>query len=141
MQDEESGTYYCIDHIFNSVPSVVPNRIWIEMMLFDFLIGNADRHQSNWALLMELVSKDPVSIQVRQCPLYDNGSSLCCYENESQVENKDIRHFEALVDSKSRSIIRIDGSVKTKPRHRDVAQYLIGKYPIAKQLQNDSWIV
>lgn len=134
MQDEESGTYYCIDHIFNSVPSVVPNRIWIEMMLFDFLIGNADRHQSNWALLMELVSKDPVSIQVRQCPLYDNGSSLCCYENESQVENKDIRHFEALVDSKSRSIIRIDGSVKTKPRHRDVAQYLIGKYPIAKTI-------
>ena len=134
MQDEESGTYYCIDHIFNSVPSVVPNRIWIEMMLFDFLIGNADRHQSNWALLMELVSKDPVSIQVRQCPLYDNGSSLCCYENESQVENRDIRHFEALVDSKSRSIIRIDGSVKTKPRHRDVAQYLIGKYPIAKTI-------
>lgn len=134
MQDEESGTYYCIDHIFKSVPSVVPNRIWIEMMLFDFLIGNADRHQSNWALLMELVSKDPVSIQVRQCPLYDNGSSLCCYENESQVGNKDIRHFEALVDSKSRSIIRIDGSVKTKPRHRDVAQYLIGKYPIAKTI-------
>ena len=134
MQDEESGTYYCIDHIFNSVPSVVPNRIWIEMMLFDFLIGNADRHQSNWALLMELVSKDPVSIQVRQCPLYDNGSSLCCYENESQVENKDIRHFEALVDTKSRSIIRIDGSVKAKPRHRDVAQYLIGKYPIAKTI-------
>ena len=134
MQDEESGTYYCIDHIFSSVPSVVPNRIWIEMMLFDFLIGNADRHQSNWALLMELVSKDPVSIQVRQCPLYDNGSSLCCYENESQVENKDIRHFEALVDTKSRSIIRIDGSVKAKPRHRDVAQYLIGKYPIAKTI-------
>lgn len=134
MQDEETGTYYCIDHIFNSVPGVVPNRIWIEMMLFDFLIGNADRHQSNWALLMELVSKDPVSIQVRQCPLYDNGSSLCCYENESQVENKDIRHFEALVDSKSRSIIRIDGSIKAKPKHKDVAQYLIGKYPIAKTI-------
>lgn len=134
MQDEKSGTYYCIDHIFDSVPSVVPNRIWIEMMLFDFLIGNADRHQSNWALLMELVSKDPVSIQVRQCPLYDNGSSLCCYENESQVKNKDVRHFEALVDSRSRSIIRIDGSIKTKPRHKDVAQYLIGKYPIAKTI-------
>ena len=134
MQDEETGTYYCIDHIFNSVSGVVPNRIWIEMMLFDFLIGNADRHQSNWALLMELVSKDPVSIQVRQCPLYDNGSSLCCYVNESQVEDKDTRRFEALVDSKSRSIIRIDGSIKAKPRHKEVAQYLIGKYPIAKTI-------
>lgn len=141
MQDEESGTYYCIDHIFNSVPNVVPNRIWIEMMLFDFLIGNADRHQSNWALLMELVSKDPVSIQVRQCPLYDNGSSLCCYENESQVENKDIRHFEALVDSKSRSIIRIDGSVKAKPRHRMSPNTSLVNTLSQKQLQNDSWIV
>lgn len=134
MQDEESGTYYCIDHIFQSVPSVVPNRIWIEMMLFDFLIGNADRHQSNWALLMELVSRDPVSIQVRQCPLYDNGSSLCCYVNESQLADKDARRFEALVDSRSRSIIRIDGSVKAKPKHRDVVQYLMGKYPIAKTI-------
>lgn len=66
--------------------------------------------------------------------MYDNGSSLCCYVNESQLADKDARRFEALVDSKSRSIIRIDGSVKTKPKHRDVAQYLIGKYPIAKTI-------
>lgn len=137
MQDEETGTYYCIDHILNSVPSVVPNKIWIEMMLFDFLIGNADRHQSNWALLMEIVSKDPISIQVRQCPLYDNGSSLCCYVNEGQVEtysDKDVRRFEALVDSKSKSMIRVDGSSKSRPRHKEVAQYLVGKYPIARTI-------
>ena len=137
MQDEESGTYYCIDHIFNSVPSVVPNRIWIEMMLFDYLIGNADRHQSNWALLMRISSKDPITVQIRQCPLYDNGSSLCCYVNESQVEtysDKDTRRFEALVDSKSKSMIRIEGSKKSRPRHREVIQYLIKKYPIARTI-------
>ena len=137
MQDEESGTYYCIDHILNSVPSVVPNRIWVEMMLFDFLIGNADRHQSNWALLMRISSKDPITVQVRQCSLYDNGSSLCCYVNASQVEtysDNDVRRFDALVDSKSKSMIRIDGLKKARPRHREVIQYLIQKYPIARTI-------
>ena len=136
MQDEDTGLYYCIDQIFASVPNVVPNRIWIEMMLFDFLIGNADRHQSNWALLMEIVSKEPISVQVRQCPLYDNGSSLCCYVNELQVKTyfEDARRFESLVDSKSRSMIRIDGTSKTRPRHKEMAQYLIRKYPIARSI-------
>ena len=137
MQDEESGLYYCIDHIFNSVPSVVPQRIWIEMMLFDFLIGNRDRHQSNWALLMKVVSKEEMSIQIRRCPLYDNGSSLCCYVNESQVEqysDNDIRRFESLVDSKSKSIIRIDGTIKSLPRHRDVVRYLVNNYPVTRTI-------
>ena len=133
MRDEESGLYYCLEHIFNSAPSVVPQRIWIEMMLFDFLIGNRDRHQSNWALLMKIVSKEETSIQIRRCPLYDNGSSLCCYINEGQLEQylgNDIRRFESLVDSKSKSIIRIDGRKKTKPRHRDVVEYLVKTYPV-----------
>lgn len=135
MQDEESGTYYCIDQIFDSVPKVVPNKIWIEMMLFDFLIGNADRHQSNWALLMSVSVKDKVSIQLSQCPLYDNGSSLCCYVNESQVEmygGKDEHRFEALVDSKSKSMIRVDGLNKVRPRHLEVVHYLLSKYSVAQ---------
>lgn len=137
MQDEKSGLYYCINHILESVPSVVPNRIWIQMMLFDFLIGNADRHQSNWALLLTFESKEELSIQVRQCPLYDNGSSLCCYVNERQVElyaEKDIHRFEALVDSKSRSMIRINGTEKARPRHRDVVEYLVKTYPVTRTI-------
>ena len=137
MQDEDSGLYYCIDHIFESVPSVVPKKIWIEMMVFDFLIGNRDRHQSNWALLMKVVSNEEISIQVRRCPLYDNGSSLCCYVNEHQVEqysDNDIRRFESLVDSKSKSIIRIDGTIKSLPRHRDVVRHLVKTYPVTRTI-------
>lgn len=135
MQDETSGQYYCMEHIFSSVPSVVPQRIWLQMMLFDFLIGNADRHQSNWALLLSIGTKDGLSIQVRQCPLYDNGSSLCCYVNEDQLElysKRDERSFNALADSKSRSMIRIDGSIKGKPKHSEVVQYLVEHYPAAR---------
>ena len=131
MQDEDSNLYYCIEHIFQAVPDIVPKKIWIEMMLFDYLIGNADRHQSNWGLLAR-VSTDRHAIRLRRCPLYDNGSSLCCYVNESQLaayNGKDIRRFNALVDSKSKSIIRIDGTTKNRPTHSDVVRYLLSQYP------------
>lgn len=131
MQDEDSKLYYCIDHIFQAVPDVVPKEIWIEMMLFDYLIGNADRHQSNWGLLAK-VSTDQREIRLRRCPLYDNGSSLCCYVNESQLAaygGKDFTRFNALVDSKSKSIIRIDGATKKRPTHSDVVRYLLSQYP------------
>ena len=134
MQDEANGTYYCMDHIFRSVPNIVPKRIWIDMMLFDFLIGNADRHQSNWGLLWK-VSTEKNRIRLRRCPLYDNGSSLCCYVNDNQISSyfgKDTHRFNALVDSKSKSMIRIDGSVKKRPSHTEVAHHLIENFPDAK---------
>ncbi len=136
MLDEQSKTYYCIDYLFNTVGNILPYKIWIEMMVFDFLIGNADRHQSNWALLVSIETKEQTSIKIRQCPLYDNGSSLCCYVNGIQVDayDKDLRRFESLVDSKSKSIIRVDGSKKARPRHREVVEYLLKKYPITRSI-------
>lgn len=132
MIDNGSGKYYCIEHIFQSTSKIMSKQVWIEMMVFDFLIGNADRHQSNWAILASLVSTDKKKIQIRKCPLYDNGSSLCCYVNNEQLDKmfgKDPGPFKALADSKSRSIIRIDGSRKVQPRHKEVVKYLLLEYP------------
>lgn len=137
MRDEANGTYYCLNHIFEAVPRSVPNRIWIEMMLFDFLIGNTDRHQSNWALLVEVTTQPKLSIQLSQCPLYDNGSSLCCYVKESDVDaylGRDQLKFESLVDSKSKSRIRIDGTKKAIPSHKEMVMYLLEKYPVARSI-------
>lgn len=132
MIDPSSGKYYCLEHIFQSTDKIIPKAAWLEMMVFDFLIGNADRHQSNWAILAHVVDSATRSIQVRKCPLYDNGSSLCCYVNDSQLDKmfgKDPGPFNALVNTKSRSIIRIDGSSKTPPQHREVVKYLLLEYP------------
>lgn len=132
MIDPSSGKYYCLEHIFRSTDRIVPKAVWLEMMVFDFLIGNADRHQSNWAILAYIVDSDKKKIQVRKCPLYDNGSSLCCYVNDSQLDKmfgKDPGPFNALVNTKSRSIIRIDGCRKAQPQHKEVVKYLLLEYP------------
>ena len=142
MMDISTKEYYSIEHIFHSTEGWVSEEsreeAWIEMMLFDFLIGNADRHQSNWAILVT-ISKDEPSANVIRCPLYDNGSSLCCYVNDEQLNGllgKDKRQFDSLADSKSRSIIRIDGSSKQKPKHSDVVRYLLKTYPKTYDIGN-----
>lgn len=78
-----------------------------------------------------------LSFRSKWSPLYDNGSSLCCYVNEKSIDSmfgKDLGPFKALVDTKSRSIVRIDGSKKTKPTHKEMVLYLIKKYPSAKAI-------
>jgi len=66
-----------------------------KMIIFDILIGNSDRHHSNWA------------IKHKKGPLYDNGSSLCAYEDNNNLDIffKDKMKFEALVNTKSKSTI------------------------------------
>ncbi len=137
MRDEKNGQHYCIKHLINSIPNPLIDTEWIEMLLFDFLIGNGDRHQSNWALLLKLEYTSELSLHIRWCPLYDNGSSLCSYVNNSQLGEllgKDLNRFNALVDSKSRSLIRIDGTQKKLPTHREVASYLLKNYSSARNI-------
>ena len=131
MQETESGRYYCFDHFLEiSRHSSVVNR-WIQMMLFDFLIGDSDRHQNNWAFLFKYADKRRKDLLYRVCPLYDNGSSLCSYVTESEVNallGKDLNRFEALADRQSKSMIRIDGFSKKRPTHLEVVRWLVGRY-------------
>lgn len=129
MQEITTGRYYCIDHLLEVSNSPTVTKKWIQMMLFDFIIGNSDRHQNNWAIVIRYAGK---SLRGMVCPLYDNGSSLCCYVNERQIENylgKDTNRFNALTDTKSRSMIRIDGFSKKHPTHVEVVTQLMKMYP------------
>lgn len=136
MVDTSNGLYYCLEHILQSTYGIVPRYVWLEMMVFDFLIGNADRHQNNWGVLVTIAdsseSESGKSYLLRKCPLYDNGSSLCCYVNDTQLDKmfgRDPGPFNALVDTKSKSITRIDGSRKKTPQHKEVVKYLLQEYP------------
>ena len=131
MQDAASGQFYCLDQILSSTQLIVSRWTWVKMMMFDFLIGNTDRHQSNWAILVSLSEDNEPSLTATPCPLYDNGSSLCCYITEQMISKyfgKDPGPMKSLVDSQSRSIIRINGASKKRPPHSDMVRYLLKQF-------------
>ena len=79
-----------------------------KMIIFDILIGNSDRHHSNWAITHKKEKVNGIiHSKLDLCPLYDNGSSLCAYEDNNDLEIffKDKMKFEALVNTKSKSAI------------------------------------
>lgn len=111
------------------------------MMLFDYVIGNSDRHQSNWAILANVVLENNKikDVTARKCPLYDNGSSLCSYVYSDSIDrffSADPGPFNAMVGSKSKSMIRIDGTRKTVPPHEEVIKYLLSTYSETADIAN-----
>lgn len=138
LYDPESEKYYSIDH-FVEMRQILPAQDWIEMMLFDYVIGNSDRHQSNWAILASVTLEDNKikDVTIRKSPLYDNGSSLCSYVYSDSIDrffSADPGPFNAMVGSKSKSMIRIDGTKKTLPTHEEVIKYLLDTYSVTADI-------
>ena len=113
LEDTYSNSKYSIQMIRNSLNGILEIDEFYKIVIFDILIGNSDRHHSNWAILSKgTVYTTPenvldISFNYDICPLYDNGSSLCAYEdnNDLQVFFKDKMKFEALVNTKLKSAI------------------------------------
>lgn len=133
--DEESGLYYCLQMIETSLGVLFNQQAMSEMLLFDFLIGNSDRHQSNWAILAETEELKPNASW--PCPLYDNGSSLCSYATDAQiyhVSHNDKNALLALTDTKSKSRIRINGNVPSLPTHKEMVRHILRRYSCALEI-------
>lgn len=87
-------------------------------------LGNTDRHLSNWALIME-------NKKFRLSPLYDNSSSLCAYVKDSKIDDylgNDLLLWKSLVDTKSKSLIRIGNKDRKQPTHLEVLKFLQENY-------------
>lgn len=72
FMDLASGNVYSIEMIKRVTNGIFDFTCFLNMLVFDFLIGNSDRHQNNWAVLKSDNNTD-------FSPLYDNGSSLCSF--------------------------------------------------------------
>lgn len=113
LEDTYSNSKYSIQMIQNSLNGILEIDKFYKIVIFDILIGNSDRHHSNWAILSKgTVYTTPENVMdilfnYDICPLYDNGSSLCAYEDNNKLEIffKDKMKFEALVNTKSKSTI------------------------------------
>lgn len=131
LKDDKTGKVYSVQMIQNSLK--IPEEIneILQMIVFDCLIGNSDRHHSNWAEISTM-EYDYVNkafwFSWYISPLYDNGSSLCAYVNEKNVEEiiKDNMRFKALIDTKSKAMIGWDD--KRPIRHFELLQKIRENY-------------
>ena len=122
--DVETGDRYSIEMIKTALETLHLFEDFLPVLIFDFLIGNTDRHQSNWALILEQGN-------MKLSPLYDNSSSLCAYVKEEKVSQylgKDRLMWKSLIETKSRSIIRISCKDQKQPTHLEVLRYLKDNY-------------
>lgn len=113
LEDPYSNIKYSIQMIQKSLNGIINIEEIYKMIIFDILIGNSDRHHSNFAIISKgTVYRTPenmldIYFDYKMSPLYDNGSSLCAYEDNNDIEIffKDKMKFEALVNTKSKSAI------------------------------------
>lgn len=124
LMDMVTGERYSLEMIERVLRSFGLFDSFLPIVVFDYLIGNSDRHQSNWAFLME-------NKKVTLSPLYDNSSSLCAYVPESKIDQylgRDQMLWRSLVDTKSRSLIRITARDKKMPTHLEMLDFLYKEY-------------
>lgn len=121
--DPVKNCTYSLEMIKEAIDGVIDFTDFLRIPIFDYIIGNSDRHQSNWGILVKNKEK-------MLSPLYDNSSSLCAYLSEDKIKEylgKDKLKWKSLLETKSKSIIRCCLHDKKRPTHLQVMQY-INKY-------------
>ena len=109
----------------------------IEMMVYDCLYGNNDRHDENWAMV-----RNRAGTEIELYSLYDNERVLGLYENQEFIKdtlgiNTPHREFtpseiKDRVEKASEeclfSRMRVPGETKKRPSYKSVLEYLIKNY-------------
>lgn len=122
--DVSSGDVYSLEMIEKVMSNFLDFTQFLNIPIFDYLIGNSDRHQSNWAIIKK-------GNEQTFSPLYDNSSSLCAYLSENQISGyigNDRLRWRSLVETKSKSLIRRTIKEEKLPTHLEMMEYIKEKY-------------
>lgn len=133
LTDTYSNTPYSVQMILESMKGIFEIGVLAKILLFDALIGNSDRHHSNWGItekkgFLSLGNGVIPANALYLSPLYDNGSSLCSYINENDIETilRDKMKYESIINTKSKSAI---GWKDIRPiRHFELIKNLSDEY-------------
>lgn len=140
-------TFQLVEDFFNSTNEPKHKLIlndFIEMLIFDAVIGNRDRHQQNWAIIREIKvqtrnsskyfglkrKNEPLIVMTaRFSPLFDNGNCLAYNIIEEKLENilnDDIKLEKYLFGDKAVSHLKWFGESMS---HIDLLKHIARKYP------------
>ena len=122
--DVTSGDVYSLEMIEKVMSDFLEFGQFLSIPIFDYIIGNSDRHQSNWGVIKK-------GNELKFSPLYDNSSSLCAYLSENQINGylgNDKLRWRSLVETKSRSLIRRTIKEEKLPTHLEMMKYIKEKY-------------
>ena len=101
----------------------------IQMIVYDCLYGNNDRHDENWSFIC---NKDNGFTDISLYPLYDNERVLGLYENQETIEHAltlNKSEFDDYTSNLLFSKMRVPGEKKKNSTYKDVLGYLLEKYP------------
>lgn len=75
--------------VLSSIENEVDKQLFNDMIVFDFIIENWDRHFANFGFL---VNNDTQEV-LKFAPIFDNGYSLMCRDLESDFINRDYLNY------------------------------------------------
>lgn len=119
--DRYNLKYYDFFNMMNVLSRFNLEQEFIQIPVFDALIGNQDRHCDNWGIIYG-------ESGYRMAPIYDNGASLGFQLPEERIKRmlRDKKMFDAF-SNRSYSFIGLKG--KRKPRYLELLSVIKEHYP------------
>ena len=113
----------CSEEFIQAKMQQTKKRI-IEMIVYDCLYGNYDRHDENWSMHLK-ASRD-----IDVYPLYDNERVLGLYENQNFIEDTlKNEEVEKKAEENFFSRMHVPGETKKNSTYKEMLEYLMNTYP------------
>lgn len=123
--DFERKTFCTVNSIKNFLDRFGEKEFetFIEMMVFDALIGETDRHEENWGLLR--ISQDKYTMS----PLYDTGCNLLRQFKDEKFAKQFYEKKKSLEEYAAKSQTCIYKENGSRYRHFELIKRLLQDYP------------